>query len=217
MKQILVVLSMVTLVNCSSTDNTNQGNTESEGKKSGSIAEVKSAPFIRVALKVRALSSDSILVKTTITNNWNKDFVIYKPFLPTDTNRADVFSVLSSPGRNTLAFNGDHLQGNYLKYADGPSDFLIPDTDPANLITLQPKQTLEFESNIAHKYRFEEYLEKGIHDFSVTYFNMWPYIVDRKQVTEIDSVYQESKPVYYSVSMPENDDPDSMRVYFKIP
>ncbi len=217
MNRLLLILSIIIFVKCASADNSKkETDTQDEGKEPP-IAILKSAPFIYLQLRVQPFSVDSIIVKTIITNNWNNELAIYKPLLPFDSAKLELFSVLEKNSYDRLEFVGEPDQENYLNYEDGPTDLIVPNLDTANFIFLQPGKTLEIEANIAPKYDFKKFLKKRLHEFKLVYVKEWPYVVDGKQVTEMDSTDHQVKPVYFVASLPENDDPDSMRVDFRIP
>lgn len=217
MNRLLFLLSIIIFVKCGSADNSKQETVKQDEGKEPSNAIIKPAPFIYLQLKVQPFSVDSIMVKTVITNNWNNELAIYKPLLPFDSAKLELFSIMEKRSYDRLDFAGQPDQENYLNYEDGPTDLIVPNLDTANFIFLQPGKTLEIKSNIAHKYDFKKYLKKRLHEFKLVYYREWPYVVDGKQVTEMDSTDNQVKPVYFVASLPENDDPDSMRVDFRIP
>lgn len=212
MKRVLWFLSVSMLMNCG---NTSQDNVE-DTKEVEVIAILKDAPFIHLQLKVLPYSPDSIIAKAIITNKWDKDLAIYKPLLPSESYNELLYSVSEKTTYKNVVFNG-HKKESYLSYSDGPSNYIDPKLDTGNFVILQPNQSLEVESNIAQKFQFKEFLEKGFHEFKLTYYKFWPYVVNGKKVTEIDTTDHQMKPVYFLASMPLKDDPDSMKVEFKIP
>lgn len=96
MNKIFLFFSLIVFVKC--------GSTEEDGPKRNSLAILKEAPFIRVELNVRPVSSDSIMVKTTITNDQDKELAIYKPYVPSDTSRLSLFSILEKNSYDPLDF-----------------------------------------------------------------------------------------------------------------
>lgn len=213
-KRILLILILAIFMSCKS-NNTNQINAGEE-KHEGPIAIVKNAPFIHLQLKVQPFSPDSILAKAIITNSWDNDLVIYKPLLPYENYTEFLYGVMEKTSYKNVAFNG-HDQESYLNYEDGPSNYINPKLDTGNFVILQPNQSIEVVANIAKKFQFKEFLKKGQREFKLVYHRFWPYIVNGKQVTEMDSTDHQMKPVYFIASLPKNDDPDSMRVDFRIP
>ncbi|MBO9203363.1 MULTISPECIES: hypothetical protein [Niastella] len=212
MSRIFLIFSLFIFVKC--TDSIECG------KNLSNNAIVKEGPFIQMKLNVQPFSSDSIMVNAIITNIRNNELAIYKPMLPSDTSRLELFSVLERESYHNVEFIGqDQPDGEeYLKYENGePSIFLVPKMDTSNFIILQPRQRLVIASNLAHKFKFKRFLKKGQREFKLVYYRFWPYIINGKQVTEIDSSDHQVKPVYFVASLPENDNPDSMRVAFRIP
>lgn len=212
---LLMVFSISIFVGCTSGNNTNHADEENK-KAVKDIVIVKEAPFIHLQLNVQAYSADSILAKLTITNNSDSNLEIYKPLLPYNGYTEDLYSILEKTSYERLAFNGVGHE-SHLNYEDGPSVYIEPKFNSDRFVVLQPKQSLEVESNITHRFEFEKFLKKGHREFKLVYAMEWPYVVNGKQVMEIDSNDHQMKPVYFGASLPENNDPDLMRVDFRIP
>lgn len=209
-----LIIGVALFGSCQTSNNSGQNN--AADKHEVPIGIVRDSPFVYMQLKVLPFSPDSVLAKATITNHWNKDMVIYKPMLPTENYTEQLYSVLEKTTYERVPPIGESRE-DYLKYKDGSSDYIKPRMDSTNFVVLQPGQTIEVVCNLAKKFKFKEFLKKGQHQFKLVYYLFWPYIVDGKQLSEVDSTDNQVKPVYIVASLPKNDDPDLMRVDFKIP
>jgi len=216
MKRFIFFICIFSLAKCETHHDSSMQKNANESSKERPLGINKPAKFIRVQLKVYPYSDDSILVKTIITNTDSLDFTFYKPLLPFENFTEDLFSIIEKNSYNKLRFCG-HNHEKHMMYANGPSEFIIPELVNDQLVILKPNQTMEIESNIAHIYEFKNYLNKGLRNFKISYMMSFPFITKERQVSELDSVDGKLKPVYYVVGLPEKDDPDSMRVEFKVP
>lgn len=218
MKTYMPFLLIFFLVACNPTKKDKPITNEIKGSdlKERSPVIEKPAPFIYLNLEVHSYSRDSIIVHITLRNDGKKAFKFYKPLLPFDSMTENLFSILEKESYDPVGFNGKSKE-KYLQFDSETSTYIIPQLGDDHFISLQPGQTLEIKSNIAKIYSFGEFLDKKLTEFKIIYVSSFPYVVDGKQVMELDSVDNKQKPVYYFVTVKERKDPDLMRVAFKIP
>ena len=188
-----------------------------QNKKGVDPVIIKKADFISIGLEVSMFSKDSVIVKTILKNDGNVVFLLYKPLLPYDNNNSEqLFSVLENRSLMPVLFLGKSKE-NHLSDDGSTTSYIIPRTSDDNFVHLKPGQILEITSNIARKYLFKKPLSKKRTQFSIIYGAFFPYVVNKKQVVELDTVDNKRKPVYYLLGPKENKDPELMRVSFTIP
>ena len=177
---------------------------------------LKDGKFIRVAIKVNPFSEDSIVVETIFTNTLATEFWLYKPLVPTAA-LEDVFIILENEKYNNLQFIGTSKE-KYTREDSISHEFIVPILDSNNFYILKPNDSLISKCNVANKYNFHESYKKGITRFSIVYATSTPYVINNRQVVEMDSLQKKELPVYYFISNSRKDmDIDSIRIPFQVP
>ena len=207
-RHVLFILGNFALLNCNP-------NSPFEGK-SASPALVRDAPFINVTLNIKSYSFDSILADLKLTNNGSNDFSFYKPLLPYKGFTENSFGIFERGNYEPVKFLG-HSREKHLMVDDGPTNFILPAFVSNSFVILKPSESIEIETNLASAYDFNEFEKKGLNQFKIIYWEFFPLIENGKQVMETDSIDKAEKPVYYSVTVKQNKNPDSMRVPFTVP
>ena len=213
---ILLLLFKIFLLGCNTnnTYNTMKGS-KNNGSKSTPPGIDREAPFILVELNVKAKSFDSVIAVITITNNDSNDFSFYKPLLPFDGFTENVFGIFERNSYEPVKFKG-HSQQKYMLVENSPTNYIIPVLKKDNFLLLKPHQSIKIEINVAQKYDFVEFKKKGFTEFKLIYWAFFPAVENQKQQMAMDSIDHIEKPIYYSVTVKESEDPDSMRVPFKV-
>ena len=135
--------------------------------------------------------------------------------MPLDGFTEDVFGIMGGKSYEPVKFKG-FPQQKYMSVENSPTNYIVPVLREDSFILLKPGQSIQIETNLATKYDFEEFKKKGFIEFKIIYWAYFPAIENQKQLMAMDSIDHIEKPVYYSVTVKEREDPDSMRVPFKV-
>jgi hypothetical protein len=208
MKGFVVIFCLFLLVQCEDQEICTKGLT---------MEISKPATFIDMDLKVVSWSVDSVMLNTTFTNNGEKDFSIYRPLLPTDNFTEEILTVGVKDNFDQVKFLGHNQEAYLLNNVKEVSSYVDPRLDESRFIILKPHQTIAVQTNIANKFDFKSFIEKGVNHFFVSYMPSFPYVVNNKQILETDPDDQEMKPVYYYVDVAQEFNGDSSRIMFDVP
>jgi hypothetical protein len=215
MKFCFLLFMQVIMLGCNSRNVSKPGTNSSSGKNSPP-GFVQGTANIFVQTKVDAYSFDSVIVTTIFVNNDTQAIALYKPLLPLPGFTENIFALLEKSGYDRVIFTGQRRE-KYLTIEGSSSIFVNPNLISENIIVLKPHETLKTEVNIARKYNFEEFRKKGMNEFAISYINLFPLIKNNIQIITADSTDKQEKPTFIIVSVPQKQNPDSMRVFFKIP
>jgi hypothetical protein len=173
--------------------------------------------FVYVKLKVLPISKDSIMANLIFYNYSKNDFPLYKPLLPNDSPRLSIFIVTTQEDHENVDFI--FPSDSSLKFYSGSYKtlpVLMPDFGTENFINLPKGGIIEFSMNIAKYYNFEEMLKKGKTKFEIYYLNLFPEILNFKPIMKKDSIDNELKPVYTTISLQKNDDDEFTKIKFTL-
>ena len=176
---------------------------------------VKEGVFIDIQISVTSKQNE-LFTDITYTNKSTERVLFYDALLPIGNKlRENIFSIFESESLEQIPYTGPKKE-KYLKMApDDEQGVIIPDLARDRFKVLMPNEPLSFRINLFDFYDFQ-----NIKDSSVCMLTPNSYLPaissDYKQLLEKDSVSNEYRPVYYSISLPRKQSVDSMRIPFKI-
>jgi hypothetical protein len=175
----------------------------------------KDANFLDVNITVQPVSKKEIWTEMSIKNNSKDSILLYKPLFPIDGQmKSPSFSIFSAKTYKEVPYLGPTVR--YVNQSDADEgESIIPNISRDKFFVLHSQETVLFKINIAKFYDFESF-DSG-EEFRLVPAIAYPDVsFDYQQVFETYSA-DIKKPVFYFITLPTNDNIDSMRVKFKLP
>jgi len=181
------------------------------------LPKVEEYPKIFTTLKVDVISVDSIMVEVTFINDSTKGIWLYKPILPNDTLAEYTFVIRTLDDDNLphIYRKSDqrYYGGNYLRFISN----VIPEVVPENLILLNPGESQSFKMNISNHYNFDSCMKIKKNSFSIGYVVKMPLIEELKHVSEMDTIREMRRPVYFLINSRNPNTRKRERIDFAFP
>lgn len=150
-------------------------------------------------INIFPITKDSIVASVSIINDSSCDFFLYSPILPGVDTKIMCLKIVEVTTNTLLDYKGIDTAIKYYFGNSSTLPYIIPCINDSNLILLRRFSKINFTYNISKAYNFQDFLTQKLNKFRTGFLLFMPLIKENKQIFEVDSYDNISKPVFIEI------------------